>query len=416
MTNSYDVDHGLSQCPPGPLEPVELAQKDDTRIRVEVEPDPRGVSVGVWQGSHCIYSGAHPIPAPASPSLSSLHGLAPGACDGMKSEDYVNKVRNDDCSSPDCAAPASPVSTVEQGNVQDEIHALRQCAIKYLTWLGVSDPQASLDSDLRNPGMVNKPITMTHPTARDWKAINDAVKEYLDGYEMEGDGGYYVPNNRERAILDDAVAGLLADDDFLAHMGRPAPAAGDALDSVMVLPDGSGCALASFQLPTDHWLYAAREYAPGAEEPKELPPPILTHAQRDAVVAAIRYAVRGATMCGKEQDFDPDALVQNAVYALCGPYGAALSAAPAAGDALDAERWRAFVGCARIRPLGSAGLEQPDPNHYAHMGLEIWTVYGRDYSPKLLQQMDEQNERGRRWLVMFADVAIAAQQSQRKEA
>ncbi|MGW8304323.1 MAG: hypothetical protein ACWGIK_00665 [Achromobacter pulmonis] len=106
----------------------------------------------------------------------------------------------------------------------------------------------------------------------------------------------------------------------------PAPAAGDALDSVMVLPDGSGCALASFPLPTDHWLYAAREYAPGAEEPKELPPPILTHAQRDAVVAAIRYAVRGATMCGKEQDFDPDALVQNAVYALCGPYGAAISA------------------------------------------------------------------------------------------
>lgn len=25
MTNSYDVDHGLSQCPPGPLEPVEIA-------------------------------------------------------------------------------------------------------------------------------------------------------------------------------------------------------------------------------------------------------------------------------------------------------------------------------------------------------------------------------------------------------
>jgi hypothetical protein len=25
-------------------------------------------------------------------------------------------------------------------------------------------------------------------------------------------------------------------------------------------------------------------------------------------------------MRGQEQDFDPDALVQNAVYALCGPY------------------------------------------------------------------------------------------------
>ncbi|CAB3920056.1 hypothetical protein [Achromobacter ruhlandii] len=151
MTNSYDVDHGLSQDAPGPLEPVELA--------------------------------------------------------------------------------ASPVSTVEQGDAHEEIHALRQCAIKYLKWLGVSDPHAGLESDLRNPEMVSKPITMTHPTARDWKAIDAAVREYLDGYEMEGDGGYYVPNNRERAILDDAVAGLLADDDFLAHMGRPAPAAVDARDA-----------------------------------------------------------------------------------------------------------------------------------------------------------------------------------------
>jgi hypothetical protein len=41
---------------------------------------------------------------------------------------------------------------------------------------------------------------------------------------------------------------------------------------------------------------------------------------RESVVAAVRYAVRGATMRGKEMDFDPDALVQNAVYALCGPY------------------------------------------------------------------------------------------------
>lgn len=33
MTNSYDVDHGLSQCPPGPLEPVEIAQLGDTLAR-----------------------------------------------------------------------------------------------------------------------------------------------------------------------------------------------------------------------------------------------------------------------------------------------------------------------------------------------------------------------------------------------
>lgn len=87
-----------------------------------------------------------------------------------------------------------------------------------------------------------------------------------------------------------------------------------------ILPDGSAFALASYPLSKDHWLYAPREYEPGAEEPKELPHPILTHAQSAEVVAAVRYAIRGATMCGKEEDFDPDALVQNAVYALCGPF------------------------------------------------------------------------------------------------
>lgn len=76
----------------------------------------------------------------------------------------------------------------------------------------------------------------------------------------------------------------------------------------------------SYPLPQDHWLYAPYEYADGADEPIELPRPILTHENRDAVIAAIRYAIRGATMRGQEPDFDPDALVQNAVYALCGPF------------------------------------------------------------------------------------------------
>ena len=93
-----------------------------------------------------------------------------------------------------------------------------------------------------------------------------------------------------------------------------------APDNCTVLPDGSAFAMASYPLPKNHWLYAPREYEPGAEEPKELPHPILTHAHRAEVVAAVRYAIRGATMCGKEKDFDPDALVQSAVYAFCGPF------------------------------------------------------------------------------------------------
>lgn len=91
-----------------------------------------------------------------------------------------------------------------------------------------------------------------------------------------------------------------------------------------ILPDGSAFAVLSLPLPKDHWLYAPREYRAGEYEPIELPQPLLTHEHRDHVVAAIRYAVRGATMCGKELDFDPDALVLNAVYALCGPYGGAI--------------------------------------------------------------------------------------------
>ncbi|CUJ51903.1 hypothetical protein [Achromobacter xylosoxidans] len=40
----------------------------ESPITVTVDHDPRGVSVGVWQGSHCIYSGAHPLPAAADAS------------------------------------------------------------------------------------------------------------------------------------------------------------------------------------------------------------------------------------------------------------------------------------------------------------------------------------------------------------
>lgn len=111
------------------------------------------------------------------------------------------------------------------------------------------------------------------------------------------------------------------------------PAMPELPDGATVLPDGSAFALASFPLPANHWLYAPREYRDGEEDPIELPPPILSHqVHGDIVRAAIRYAVRSATMCGKEPDFDPDALVQNAMYALCGPFGGAAlqSAQPAA--------------------------------------------------------------------------------------
>ena len=103
---------------------------------------------------------------------------------------------------------------------------------------------------------------------------------------------------------------------------------------VTILPDGSAFGVMSFPLSKDHWLYADRAYEDGADQPKELPAPILNHGSRETVVAAARYAVRGATNCGKDPDFDPDALVQNVVYALCGPYG---RAAPTPIDPADVD-------------------------------------------------------------------------------
>lgn len=101
------------------------------------------------------------------------------------------------------------------------------------------------------------------------------------------------------------------------------------------LPDGSGFFVGSLPLPKDHWLYApqaegwdnARDCSP------DTPQPILDESQREAVKAALRWAVRGATMRGTEPDFDPDALVLNAAYALCGPCGNVTPNAPAQADA-----------------------------------------------------------------------------------
>jgi hypothetical protein len=91
------------------------------------------------------------------------------------------------------------------------------------------------------------------------------------------------------------------------------------------LPDGSGCFTVSMSLPADHWLTAPRVDGWDSERDcmPDLPRPILTHELRAQVIAAVRYAVRAATRQGQDADFDPDALVQNAVVALCGFYGVA---------------------------------------------------------------------------------------------
>ena len=135
----------------------------------------------------------------------------------------------------------------------------------------------------------------------------------------------WIGGQRANYVQVDEVLGWI--DSFLASPAIAPPAT--------LLPDGSAFFMASLPLPKDHWLYAPRAEGWDSEREcsPEVPQPILTHAVRAQVQAAIRYAVRAATMQGTDMDFDPDALVQNATYALCGPFGGAQIAAPPAQSA-----------------------------------------------------------------------------------
>ncbi len=92
---------------------------------------------------------------------------------------------------------------------------------------------------------------------------------------------------------------------------------GGTITEVGALPDGSGFALMSMPLPEDHWLYEDRFDEPpmpfrmGTDNPERKD-------WEQKIRIAGRYAVRAATMNGKEPDFDPDALVQNFVTGMIG--------------------------------------------------------------------------------------------------
>lgn len=79
--------------------------------------------------------------------------------------------------------------------------------------------------------LVSAPVT----PARDWKAVQAAIDEYLDGYALRLDEGCHTPTEFEQFLLVDAIAGLMEDDEFIDALystvtaARPAPAAGDAV-------------------------------------------------------------------------------------------------------------------------------------------------------------------------------------------
>lgn len=96
-----------------------------------------------------------------------------------------------------------------------------------------------------------------------------------------------------------------------------ADAVGGTIEHVERLSDGSGAALMSMPLPANHWLTK-----PGYDEPpmgfrKGTDDPERAE-WAEKIRAAGRYAMRGATMNGTEDDIDPDALVQNLIVGMLG--------------------------------------------------------------------------------------------------
>jgi hypothetical protein len=104
---------------------------------------------------------------------------------------------------------------------------------------------------------------------------------------------------------------------------------GGTIQECAVLPDGSGFATMSMPLPKDHWLTADGHDEPPMPlrvgkkqslwigQPDRLTPLNRTELA-EQVRAAAKYAIRASTMNGKENDFDPDAMVQNFVVGLLG--------------------------------------------------------------------------------------------------
>lgn len=97
--------------------------------------------------------------------------------------------------------------------------------------------------------------------------------------------------------------------------------AGGKVTGRAVFPDGHAFMTADFPLPKDHWIYQTDKdgftppppmpFRMGGNDPRR-------QAFNDMIRAAARYAVKASTRNGKDEDFDPDAMVQNMVVGMLG--------------------------------------------------------------------------------------------------
>ena len=134
----------------------------------------------------------------------------------------------------------------------------------------------------------------------------------------------------------------------LEALSEIAKATDGKITKIGVLPDNSGFAIMSIPLRKDHWIYGADRHESYGDF--NVPPMVFRMGAKDKAMLIIgqstepndagldsthsitmtkegfrekiqeagKYAVRCATMNGKEMDFDPDALLQNLVVGFLG--------------------------------------------------------------------------------------------------
>ena len=142
-------------------------------------------------------------------------------------------------------------------------------------------------------------------------AIKDRIREYVERFRPafvpvflavgEAPGAAEGGTERQGEPVGGPLASLLGE--------------GARIEETGALPDGSGYAVASMPLPPNHWLYGSAQRPPMSFRMGKGP------ARDDfewRLTEAGRYAVKAATMSGKDDDFDPDALIQNLIVGACG--------------------------------------------------------------------------------------------------
>lgn len=130
---------------------------------------------------------------------------------------------------------------------------------------------------------------------------------------------YQYGNASESLAKDtaDSIENWLAFEDKVEEVTGMLEGSGGVVDagSALQLPDGSGCLTASFPLPKDHWLYESTGEPPALWRVGE---GALRSLWAEQITLAARYAVKASTMSGLDDDYDPDALVQNMIVGLLG--------------------------------------------------------------------------------------------------